>query len=224
MTATKKLPEADFMSLLQVSPSANAKKRTAWMQSRIIGLGHGVVCGRCCGTGHYSFNQINGSVCFGCIGTGWVAAKLTSALFDALTADVTAGKLVTYIEELRARQAITNLCKGATDTVMNAWSSAKVGDHYDWMKAAQGIQPHKLISTEVNKPMHDAYQLTCTAANALTKVQRKLRDTSTEADRIAIKAQIATAQQHVIATRDDALATIANAVTRLAQIQAAQTA
>ncbi len=27
-------------------------------------------CGRCCGTGHYSFNLIDGTMCYGCMGTG----------------------------------------------------------------------------------------------------------------------------------------------------------
>lgn len=224
MTATKKRPEADFMSLLQVSPSSNAKKRSAWLQSRIIGLGHGVVCGRCCGTGHYSFNQINGSICFGCAGTGWVAAKLTDKLFAALTTDVEAGKLVTYIEELRARQAINSLCKGATDVVMAAWSASQVSKAYDWMKASQGIQPHKQISVEVNKPMCDAWDLTCKATDAVTKLQRQLRDATSEAARIDLKAQVAAAQQNVITVRDQGLATIASCVTRLQEIQAAQTA
>lgn len=29
-------------------------------------------CGRCGGSGHYSFNQVDGTVCYGCIGTGYV--------------------------------------------------------------------------------------------------------------------------------------------------------
>lgn len=224
MTATKKRPEADFMSLLQVSPSANAKKRTAWLQARIIGLGHGAVCGRCYGSGHYSSNAVSGTRCFDCLGTGWVAAKLTDTLFAALATDVAAGKLAAYIEELRTRQVVAHLCKTAVDTVMTAWQGVQVGKFYDWSLAAQGIQPHKQISVEVNKPMHDAYQRTRAAVDVIEKLTRQLAKATTEADRIAIKAQIKSEQQHAIAIRDDALATIANAATRLAEIQAAQTA
>jgi hypothetical protein len=32
-------------------------------------------CGRCGGSGHYSFNQINGTTCFGCGGTGLALTK-----------------------------------------------------------------------------------------------------------------------------------------------------
>lgn len=32
-------------------------------------------CGRCGGTGHYSYNQINGTTCFGCGGTGKALTK-----------------------------------------------------------------------------------------------------------------------------------------------------
>lgn len=34
-----------------------------------------VVCGRCGGTGHYSFNQIDGTMCYGCRGVGAVYTK-----------------------------------------------------------------------------------------------------------------------------------------------------
>jgi hypothetical protein len=32
-------------------------------------------CGRCGGSGHYSYNQINGSTCFGCGGSGLALTK-----------------------------------------------------------------------------------------------------------------------------------------------------
>jgi hypothetical protein len=37
------------------------------------------VCGRCGGTGNYSYNQIDGTRCFGCGGTGWRYTKRGSA-------------------------------------------------------------------------------------------------------------------------------------------------
>lgn len=36
-------------------------------------------CGRCGGTGHHSFNQVNGSTCFGCGGSGVTLTKRGSA-------------------------------------------------------------------------------------------------------------------------------------------------
>lgn len=33
------------------------------------------VCTRCGGCGQYSYNQINGTTCFGCAGTGWKLTK-----------------------------------------------------------------------------------------------------------------------------------------------------
>lgn len=33
------------------------------------------VCHRCGGTGNYSYNQVDGTVCYGCSGTGWQYTK-----------------------------------------------------------------------------------------------------------------------------------------------------
>lgn len=38
-----------------------------------------VTCGRCGGTGHYSFNLIDGTRCYGCNGKGWKLTKRGAA-------------------------------------------------------------------------------------------------------------------------------------------------
>jgi hypothetical protein len=43
-------------------------------------------CGRCCGSGHYSFNMMDGTVCYGCSGAGVKRTKRGQAarsLFEA---------------------------------------------------------------------------------------------------------------------------------------------
>src|SRR5262249_43253253 len=40
-------------------------------------------CGRCGGSGHYSFNQIHGSMCYGCKGKGKKLTKAGQAAYDA---------------------------------------------------------------------------------------------------------------------------------------------
>ena len=39
------------------------------------------VCGRCGGTGNYSYNQVDGTRCFGCGGCGWRRTKRGSAAY-----------------------------------------------------------------------------------------------------------------------------------------------
>jgi len=43
-------------------------------------------CGRCGGSGHYSFNQIDGTMCYGCRGTGTVRTKRGDAARNFFTA------------------------------------------------------------------------------------------------------------------------------------------
>lgn len=38
-------------------------------------------CQRCGGSGHYSFNPIHGTTCYGCGGTGWVVAKKAKKVY-----------------------------------------------------------------------------------------------------------------------------------------------
>lgn len=64
----------------------------------LFALGLREICSRCGGSGHYSFNQIDGSRCFGCSGAGKRAATLTAAVLEAARVKVEAGEL----EALRA--------------------------------------------------------------------------------------------------------------------------
>lgn len=44
------------------------------------------VCSRCDGSGHYSWNAMTGSRCFGCGGRGWQLTKRGAAALEAWTA------------------------------------------------------------------------------------------------------------------------------------------
>ena len=61
------------------------------------------ICARCCGSGNYSYNQIDGSRCYGCGGTGYVFTKRGAAANRYLTAmrviparDFRPGDLIRY--------------------------------------------------------------------------------------------------------------------------------
>lgn len=65
-------------------------------------LGIRQTCGRCGGSGHYSYNQIHGSRCYGCNGRREVAAKLTEETFALARTKVEAGELEAYRARARA--------------------------------------------------------------------------------------------------------------------------
>ena len=215
-----KKTKADFISLLRVRTDINADRQTAVLNARIIGLGHGNVCGRCGGSGNYSFNTVDGTTCFGCLGSGYVAAKLTSELYNSLEALVNDGSLDKFLVELRARVALKTACKNAVDVVMSAWGESKVSSHYDWMKSADGIEPHRVISTEVNKPMCDAYNAVLKATQAVDSLSFKLKKAETAEQREEIQAQITVAISEALAVRDQGLETIEAGKVRLTEILA----
>lgn len=215
-----KKTKADFISLLRVRTDIHADKQTVALNGRIIGLGHGNVCGRCYGSGNYSFNMINGTTCFGCGGTGYVAAKLTDKLYADLEALVNSGALDTYLEQLRARAALRKACTSAVDVVMKAWSDSNVSSQYDWMKSADRIEPHHTISVEVNKPMCDAYDKVRKATQALDSLSFKLKKVETAEEREALTAQISQSMQDLLGVRDECLSIIEKAKVRLDEILA----
>lgn len=74
--------------------------------SRLVALGYTEVCGRCGGSGQYSWNQVDGSRCFGCAGAGKVLAKITAAVVTEALARIEAGELTGYFAENKARREI----------------------------------------------------------------------------------------------------------------------
>lgn len=215
-----KMTEADFFTLLNVVEMSDAKRRKTVLQARIVGLGMGDMCSRCHGSGHYSFNPVNGTTCFKCLGAGFMAPKLTNKLYAALEPIVASGKLDAYLDEVRARIALTKACKGATDAVMNAWKASEVSKAYDWSLAAQGVEPHKRISNEINAPMCAAYNSTSDATSALESLQFKIKRAETPELRDAIKAEIEVASNNLIKVRDESLAIIADLTEVLQRLQA----
>ena len=55
---------------IQTTLAAILKTSVKNVAGRLSGLKLGQTCSRCCGSGHYSFNLMTGSTCFGCNGSG----------------------------------------------------------------------------------------------------------------------------------------------------------
>lgn len=91
--------------------------------ARVQGMKLAPVCGRCLGSGQYSFNGTH-SRCYGCGGFGCTkptAAQLPKVLEDARAA-VAAGKLDEYLTYLAGRALI----KSATKQAIDAWQATRV--------------------------------------------------------------------------------------------------
>jgi hypothetical protein len=82
-------------------------------------------CGRCGGSGHYSYNQLTGTTCFSCQGAGVRVCKTKkeeAATIEAAKDAVATGKLDAYLEYLKNLAA----GKNAEAKVSAAWSASKV--------------------------------------------------------------------------------------------------
>jgi hypothetical protein len=129
------------------------------------------VCGRCCGTGSYSYNQIDGSRCYGCDGTGnkytrrgLVARNWWKAQREMVAADVQVGMRIQVCgTEMTVATVEPYSQKFATDGVWKeeTWLSIQQGDHgvsvppnYKVLRVLKGAEARELLQKAV------AYQAT----------------------------------------------------------------
>lgn len=210
--------ELTCATLLRVPASLSDDKRRARMNTRLHALGHAAPCGRCGGSGNYSYNQISGTRCFGCDGAGGVPPKMTRELLAEVEKSVAAGALDRYLEGVRMRQA----AQGAEKQVMNAWMASGVSKAYDWQKAANGIEPDRQIANEINRPMCQAYEAVRKVAGELDSIGYKMKKAKTQEAREGLEAQRLQAAAKVIEEVDRSLQIIQNLTERLRELTADQ--
>jgi hypothetical protein len=85
----------EFSNVLGWNPKA--------VYARLNALNLLAVCGRCLGSGSYSFCPSHGTMCFGCSGSGKKIPRLTAKLVKTVQAKVAAGELVPYLAAVKAR-------------------------------------------------------------------------------------------------------------------------
>lgn len=116
-TTTKKTKlerEQVLLVRLQTALRTNDESRV-W--TRVVALGEYDTCGRCGGCGQYSYCQMHGTTCFGCGGSGKKRPKLTAGLCERIEAHVAAGKLDTYLQNIR----LAAEAKHAGEKLFAAW-------------------------------------------------------------------------------------------------------
>jgi hypothetical protein len=97
MGKSKSFTEADAAALLGCNVKA--------LRSRMVFLGYTKACGRCGGSGRYSFNQIDGDKCYGCNGKRNVILPITRKLAVEMKARQDAGELAPYFARIEALKA-----------------------------------------------------------------------------------------------------------------------
>ena len=123
------------------------------LKARVVGMKLGDFCGRCSGSGSYSYNATDGSRCYGCGGSGQVFPKDLAALKVRAQAAADNGAVQARIDQIRA-VAIT---KKGSERLFAAWARVTAMSSYgkDWMA---GMRPEHRTSHELNRICADAYE------------------------------------------------------------------
>jgi hypothetical protein len=98
------------------------------IQTVLYALGFRQPCGRCGGTGRYSYNQMDGDRCYGCNGKKNVAVKLTRKVLDEARVKVDAGELVRIREVGAARIAAKKSIAGLIEAARAVYTT--IGEAY----------------------------------------------------------------------------------------------
>lgn len=94
-----------FAALLKIRTREPAKL-AATLAARLAALELGEKCSRCDGSGHYSYNPMDGTKCFRCQGRRYLNPSLTHSLYVKAAAAVTGGRLDAYLLNLQRRAAL----------------------------------------------------------------------------------------------------------------------
>lgn len=106
-------------------------KKDESVQPLLVMLGIHECCGRCGGSGHYSYNLMYGTVCFGCRGSGKKACKLDKKSFEAAKLKVDSGEFDQMIKDNRERKARIKKLEGWNDEFYRAWGEHPIQKMWD---------------------------------------------------------------------------------------------
>jgi hypothetical protein len=121
------------------------------VRKRVLRLKLGPTCGRCGGSGNYSYNQMHGTTCFGCAGIGNVLPRNKAervATFQAAHECADSGRLEAYLEVNRAQRR----SKDGAARVMAAWKTLDELNKYNWR-----TEPNDSPKVAINKIAYEAY-------------------------------------------------------------------
>ena len=196
--------EAEMMALLKVPEKFEINKRVHMMQSRLAGLGFGMECPRCCGSGDTP-SMVADSICYQCSGVCKVFRKITKALYEQVQEAVAAGKLEAYLTELRRAHEVAKLCRTSYERVMAAWEGSGIGKLYNWTLITSGIQPHRELSEKINEPMCAAYTKVFNAAVEIEGLNHKLANECSKEKVLALKAEIKEKSEALVAMTEESI-------------------
>ncbi|MHC4296447.1 MAG: hypothetical protein ACYS7Y_04030 [Planctomycetota bacterium] len=128
--------------------------REKFIGVRLVALGHSDCCSRCGGSGEYSFNQMDGTRCYGCGGVGQKPKRLTIKLLAQVKQDVADGKMQPYLDAMKARGA----AKKASQEFFCAWGDNPIVKQYEGVHFTQCPEEHHAVNfccSELSDAVHN---------------------------------------------------------------------
>lgn len=155
------------------------------IQTALYALGFRQPCNRCGGSGHYSYNQMTGTICFGCNGKKFVSMKLTRKILDEAKVKVDAGELVRIREVGAARVAARKTVDALEPAIQTAYDP--IGDAYTiGSRASRTIaESHDFVKS----PIFFAQTMNNSLRRAFWDLQRDLKYNQIEARLALCKAE-----------------------------------
>lgn len=174
LTPAQQATVAEIAKALQTT-EGNAIKRAHAMKLT-------PVCTRCGGCGNFSFNQINGTTCFGCNGNGHTApkAKDLAGVLERAHEAAADGTLDGYLAAMAAR----NRAKRARELLFAAWNATHAA------RALSGWGSHMFQPAENAK--HPEYAAPGNFAE-VREANRRMHNAVTEALNACTLAEVAKA-------------------------------
>lgn len=100
------------------------------LDARLLGLGLTRVCSRCSGSGHHSYNQIHGTMCYGCNGRGKQPAKISRETLARAEQIAASGELEAYINNLRTERELKKQIKPIITEIETEWGGGAIHSNY----------------------------------------------------------------------------------------------
>lgn len=197
--ATRKMRRPDYPAALvaELATILETSAENAVRRAELMRLTP--VCERCGGCGSYSFNQTDGSRCYGCAGAGHVIARASDmpGVLELARSAVAAGELARYLDRIEA----ANVAKRGNARVMDAYSSSAALQCWNgWASHAYRTEemPGNAVAVrDATRAMHLALE---TARKAVSAWQYPRKGT-TPAERqefaVAARAAIETALERI---------------------------
>jgi len=115
-------------AIVEAAKILNVTPRRA--RGRLIKLGYTEPCSRCCGSGHYSFNRIDGTRCFGCGGSGLKLQRITKTKAREAASRIEAGELDQWFAECQAKGEARRAIAPRKSKLDEAWKAGSVHTAY----------------------------------------------------------------------------------------------